>query len=140
MLEEEEGVADEVLLAGGDDLLLNRKSFSVGYAAEMEEVDEHLEQFPKLFYGQASVFHKTAHGECIDWVITGNNENAGSVRHNDVSTLPDNLEACAFECTHAWRCCMPGSLPIRTLEHRLHEPAAHGSIPPQPIDSREWQI
>ena len=41
MFEQEERVRDEVLLAGGDDLLLDREGVCVGDAAEMEEIDIH---------------------------------------------------------------------------------------------------
>jgi hypothetical protein len=41
MLQHEESVADEVLLASGDDLLLDGESFAVGDAAEMEKIDVH---------------------------------------------------------------------------------------------------
>jgi hypothetical protein len=41
MLEEEERVANQLLLTGGDDLVLDRHGFRVGDATEMEKVDVH---------------------------------------------------------------------------------------------------
>jgi hypothetical protein len=41
MLEEQERVGDLVLLARGDDLLLDLERFGVGDAAEMEKIYEH---------------------------------------------------------------------------------------------------
>jgi hypothetical protein len=41
MLEHQKRVTDEILFPRGDDLLLNRKSLSVGNAAEMEKIDVH---------------------------------------------------------------------------------------------------
>ena len=41
VLEEQKCVGDEVLLAGGDDLLLDREGFCVWNAAEMNEIDVH---------------------------------------------------------------------------------------------------
>lgn len=41
MLEEQEGVADLIRLAGGDDSLLDGEAFGIGNAAELEEMDDH---------------------------------------------------------------------------------------------------
>ncbi len=41
VLEQQQRVADEVLLASRDDLLLDGEAFRVGNSAEMEEINEH---------------------------------------------------------------------------------------------------
>jgi hypothetical protein len=41
MFEEEDRVADQLLLPGGDELPLDRHGFRVGDATEMEKVDVH---------------------------------------------------------------------------------------------------
>ena len=79
VFEQEERVADKILLTRRDDSLLDGEGFRVRDATETEEVDVHLKQFPKLFNSQAGVPDKTAHGEGIDRIIAWNNENAGSI-------------------------------------------------------------
>ena len=56
-----------------------------------------LKQLAKLFDGEASVAGDTAQGECVDWIVTRDREDARSVGHNDVLALADHRKSGFFE-------------------------------------------
>ena len=60
-----------------------------------------LEQITKLFDGQAGISGDTAHGECVDRIMTRDRQDALAVAHNDVFPLAHNPKSGLFECAHS---------------------------------------
>ena len=50
------------------------------------------EELLKVFYGEASISGNTTHGKSVDGIVSGNSEDASSVRHDDVLPLANNAK------------------------------------------------
>lgn len=59
-----------------------------------------LQQLPKLLNRQAGVTRNTAHGECVDRIVTGYGQDAQTITHDDVFSLTHNPEPGLFQCPH----------------------------------------
>jgi hypothetical protein len=72
MLQQQERVANEVLLARRDDAPLDFQRFSVGHAAEREEMDEHESAIMPSGIGQIQLAADGACQKIFDFVVPGN--------------------------------------------------------------------
>ncbi len=55
---------------------------------------------PEFLYAEPCVADDSTHGERIDWVMAWNGQDTSSVRHDNMSALPENPKACLFQCSH----------------------------------------
>jgi hypothetical protein len=55
------------------------------------------EKLAKFVHGVASVFGDSAHGEGIDWVVSGDGDKLGAVGHDDVAALANDFETSFFQ-------------------------------------------
>jgi hypothetical protein len=54
-----------------------------------------------LFDRKASISRNTAHGECVDRIMTRDRDDSLTVAHNDVLPLTHNPKSGFFECSHS---------------------------------------
>src|SRR5664280_2039125 len=59
------------------------------------------EQFSELLDGESGVADNAAHREGIHRVVARNGKNALAIRHDDVSTLPQNAESNLLQSTNS---------------------------------------
>jgi hypothetical protein len=52
-----------------------------------------LKQLSEFIHAKPGILHNAAHGECVHWIVSGDRENARSVRHYDMRTLPDDAKS-----------------------------------------------
>lgn len=59
-----------------------------------EEPNSNSSQEPaKFLFCETGISNNTAHRDGIDWIASRNGENATSIRHDDVLSLPHNPKA-----------------------------------------------
>ena len=57
----------------------------VSCIALLDRAPRSSEELPELLNRQTGIDDDTAHRERVDWIVTGNGEDASSIRHDDVS-------------------------------------------------------
>ena len=69
-----------------------------------------LKEPPEFFYTEPCVADDSTHSECIDWVVPRNGQDTSSVRHDDMSSLPENPKACLFQGSYGSQMIHSGQL------------------------------
>jgi hypothetical protein len=111
MFEEDEGVADAVLVAGLDERFLEGEALGVGDTAELEEVEDHLEQIAKLFERKSGIANNGEHREGIDGIVPRDRDGSATVGHDNMPTLPNHFKASSFQSPHGLKVIDAGKLP-----------------------------
>src|SRR5271163_3521407 len=81
-------------------LLLKSERFGVANPAELKEIEDHLQQLPKLLGRQSGVANNACHGVSVDGVVSRNRQDLLTISHDDVFALPQNPKTGALKRTN----------------------------------------
>jgi hypothetical protein len=74
------------------------------------KVAANLQKIAKFLYAEPSIAHNATHRKCTHWIMSWDRENADTVCHNDVCTLPYDAKAGFFESGNSSKMVNPGNL------------------------------